>query len=162
LRNKELRKPIAKAPDAARCFHRVIADVVARVCSFFPETIPGSHSGVQCENLSNETGCWLYFAAQHPTASSPFVHYSSPRIRRDAKPQLIEIQQQFLKIFSALQTSRRHEAMELAVELAQAQEQHKEAAAEVEQVRNALAEERAKIVAQEALIARLQAIANSA
>lgn len=64
-------------------------------------------------------------------------------------------------MFSALQTSRRQEAMELAVELAQTQEQHKEAVAEVEQVRNALAEERAKIAAQEAIIARLQAIAES-
>ena len=51
--------------------------------------------------------------------------------------------------------------MELAVELAQTQEQHKEAVAEVEQVCNALAEERAKIAAQEAIIARLQAIAES-
>jgi hypothetical protein len=47
------------------------------------------------------------------------------------------------------------------VELAQAQEQCKDAVAEIEQVRNALAEERAKIAAQETTIARLQAIAES-
>ena len=126
------------------------------------ETIPSLHTGTQCENISNETGCWLYFAAQHPTASAPFIHYASPRLRRDAKPQVTEIQQQLVKMFSALQTSRRQEAMELAVELAQAQDQHKEAVAEVKQVRNTLAEERAKIAAQEALIAQLQAIAESA
>jgi hypothetical protein len=33
LRGKELRKPISKAQDAAKRFHRVTADLVARVCS---------------------------------------------------------------------------------------------------------------------------------
>jgi hypothetical protein len=32
LRGRELRKPISKAQDAAKRFHRVIGDVVARVC----------------------------------------------------------------------------------------------------------------------------------
>jgi uncharacterized protein YqfA (UPF0365 family) len=64
-------------------------------------------------------------------------------------------------MFSALQTSRRHKTMEVAVKYAQAQEQRDEAVAEAEQVRSALEEERAKVASQEAIIARLLAIAES-
>ena len=67
----------------------------------------------QCEHISTETGCWLYLAAQHPNARLPFVHYSSPRFRRDAMAQVTEITNQFHAILSGLVRARYLSAMEL-------------------------------------------------
>jgi hypothetical protein len=115
----------------------------------------------QCENLSHETGCWLYLGGQHVTASSGFTHYASPRLRRDAKNPLAEIQQKFNAMFTALVSSRRREAVDLAMQLTQAQELQKEAETEAEEARLALAEEQLTAATKDALIARLQAMIDS-
>jgi uncharacterized protein YbcC (UPF0753/DUF2309 family) len=104
----------------------------------------------------------LYIAAQHASASSGFTHYASPRLRREAKSQLTEINQQFNKVSAALVASRRREAVDLAMQLQQSQDQEREALAEAERTRQALSEGQSTIAAQEAVIARLQAVINSA
>jgi uncharacterized protein YbcC (UPF0753/DUF2309 family) len=103
----------------------------------------------------------LYIAAQHATATSGFTHYASPRLRREAKSQLGEIQQQFNNMSTALVTSRRREAMDLAMQLQQAQEQEKQAQAEAESTRRTLLQDQATIAAKDVMIARLQAIIDS-
>jgi dsDNA-specific endonuclease/ATPase MutS2 len=56
--------------------------------------------------------------AQHHSASKPFVHYTSPRFRRDAKDQLSEFTNKFNTLISSLIKARYLEAMELEKKLA--------------------------------------------
>jgi hypothetical protein len=62
---------------------------------------------------------------------------------------------------AALVTSRRGEAMDLALQLQQAQEHEKQAQSDAENTRRALLQEQTTIAAKDAMIARLQAIINS-
>ncbi|KAF8871837.1 hypothetical protein BD779DRAFT_1453439, partial [Infundibulicybe gibba] len=54
------------------------------------------------EQISSETGCWLFFTAQHLTARAPFIHYSSPRILREGEEDIESIINQFNEIFAKL------------------------------------------------------------
>jgi len=52
-------------------FLRSASDIIERV---HPHSIPQVEADLayQCERLSNETGCWLHFSAQHMFATEPF------------------------------------------------------------------------------------------
>jgi hypothetical protein len=39
--------------------------------------------------------CWLFVAAQRPNANGQFIHYASPRLRRDAKEDTKQLAQPF-------------------------------------------------------------------
>jgi hypothetical protein len=63
---------------------------------------------------------------------------------------------------AALVSSRRRDAMDLAIQLTQAQEQQRDAVAEAEEARRALELEQSTVAEKDALIARLQAMVQSA
>jgi hypothetical protein len=63
--------------------------------------------------MAHETGSWIYFTAQHPTARSPFVHYSSPRFRREGRRDVEKITNDFSALYSRLVAARRQDAQEL-------------------------------------------------
>jgi hypothetical protein len=88
----------------------------------------------QCEQISHETGCWLFLAAQHPNATKPYLHYTSPRLRRDAMPQTTAITNQFHGLMTDLHRARYQNAFELQTELAQAQKTAADAKAECETI----------------------------
>ncbi|EGN99059.1 hypothetical protein SERLA73DRAFT_28230, partial [Serpula lacrymans var. lacrymans S7.3] len=48
------------------------------------------------ECVCHETNCWLFVAAQHPQANTHFIHYTSPRLQREAKSETMDI----INIFS--------------------------------------------------------------
>ena len=73
---------------------------------------------LQCEAISVETGCWLYIGAQHLTATAPFSHYSSPRLRQEGLAELNSIHNQLSQTMVALVAARRQEAKSLALDLA--------------------------------------------
>jgi hypothetical protein len=50
---------------------------------------------------------------QHATARSPFIHYSSPRFRREARQDLEQISNEFAMLYSKLIATRRLDAQEL-------------------------------------------------
>ncbi|KAF8885617.1 hypothetical protein BD779DRAFT_1425360, partial [Infundibulicybe gibba] len=58
------------------------------------------------ERVANQTGCWIFLAAQHTTARAPFVHYSSPRIIRECQQDIESITNQFNQIFANLLAAR--------------------------------------------------------
>ncbi|EKM73845.1 hypothetical protein AGABI1DRAFT_133987 [Agaricus bisporus var. burnettii JB137-S8] len=64
-RSRPLREAAGDSRAGSKRFRRVMKEIIA-------------------ENLSVETGCWLYVVGQHTTATTPFVHYVSPRFREDA------------------------------------------------------------------------------
>jgi len=99
----------------------------------------------------------LYLCAQHASSSTGFTHYASSRLRREAKPQLAEIIQQTNKTMAALVSACHRDAMDLAMQLSQAQEEQRGALAEAETARLALEQEQSSSAAKDALIAQLQA-----
>lgn len=91
-------------------------------------------------------------------ATTGLLTYASPRLRRDARVELSDLQTRFNAIISALHRSRRREAVEMALELGLMAEQHRQTEYEMEQARLALETREAKIRAQEKIIADLEAI----
>ncbi|KIK51174.1 hypothetical protein GYMLUDRAFT_108139, partial [Collybiopsis luxurians FD-317 M1] len=69
------------------------------------------------ERLGEETGCWLYLAAQHPNAHESFAHYTSRRLTLDWIPTLDTVHNETNKLFISLQRSRRSNAAELSANL---------------------------------------------
>lgn len=102
----------------------------------------------QCERLSVETGCWLYISGQHVNANMGFYSYASPRIRREARGKVAEVQNSFNKIYTGLLSARRLEALELTWRARQAEE-------ELQQVQQQVADKDTEIAAlQSALLAQ--------
>lgn len=93
-------------------------------------------------------------AAQHGQARQPFLHYSSPRLRRDAQHQLEDIINRFQTLYSGLVSARRQDALEMHGQMLSA----KAEAAEVQQKLAQVQEEKqtAEIEAQQAYSVLLQ------
>lgn len=113
---------------------------------------------VQCERISAATNCWLFVGAQHLSATSGLVSYASPRLRRDAKPELSALQNQFNAVVSALLTSRRRDAVVLALELGSVTEEKKKAEEEANAARQEVETRDQTILAQQKVIADLRAM----
>ncbi|KAK7020764.1 hypothetical protein VNI00_017583 [Paramarasmius palmivorus] len=62
----------------------------------------------QLHDLAEITGSWVHFSAQHPTASQPFIHYTSKRLRTNHE------------LYQSLMTARRCDTTQLAAQLAKA------------------------------------------
>ncbi|KIK55223.1 hypothetical protein GYMLUDRAFT_113830, partial [Collybiopsis luxurians FD-317 M1] len=69
------------------------------------------------EQLGEETGCWIYLAAQHPHAHKLFANYTSRRLSLDHIPLLDKIHNSVNRLFVSLQRSRRSNAAELSADL---------------------------------------------
>lgn len=93
-------------------------------------------------------------------ATSGLISYASPRLRRDAKPELASIQNQFNKLVAALLTSRRRDAVELALELGVANKEKETARQEAQEAISVASSREETIRAQQKMIADLQAIVN--
>ncbi|KAK7055926.1 hypothetical protein R3P38DRAFT_3566036 [Favolaschia claudopus] len=74
----------------------------------------------RCEDLAQETGCWLFFTAQHPYAKEPFYHFASSRLLRDSKTDVETIINQFNKIFASLLAGRQRDAASMHKKLQEA------------------------------------------
>ncbi|KZP25726.1 hypothetical protein FIBSPDRAFT_733519 [Athelia psychrophila] len=68
---------------------------------------------IQSERLSMETNSWMFVAAQHPNANGQLIHYTSPRLRRDAREDTVAFVQQFSVIINGLVHARRKDALEM-------------------------------------------------
>ncbi|EDR02739.1 uncharacterized protein LACBIDRAFT_307933 [Laccaria bicolor S238N-H82] len=71
----------------------------------------------RCERLAYASGAWIFFTAHYPTARRDFIHYSSPKLRKDAREDIERITNDFDTIFDSLMTSRRAEAYSRHAEL---------------------------------------------
>ncbi|KAJ3569440.1 hypothetical protein NP233_g5045 [Leucocoprinus birnbaumii] len=142
-RSTALRPPSQTSTHASKRFHRVIRQILTRV-----------------ENLAVETGCWIYIAAQHATAVTPYIHYASPRLRAEAGPELDIIHTNFSIIMKTLIMARRREVMELTLELEENREQLHNAQKDTENARREAEEHRAESARKDAVIARLMAQIN--
>ena len=87
----------------------------------------------QCEDLANQTGCWLFLGAQHPTAKLGAVNYASPRLRRDATEDSGSVATTFCRLTSKLIRAKNSDTMKLADELEASRKQVQAAKQALEQ-----------------------------
>ncbi|KAF9552827.1 hypothetical protein CPC08DRAFT_606258, partial [Agrocybe pediades] len=52
------------------------------------------------------TGCWLFIGAQHAGGRRSTLHYTSPRLARDAPKHILHIVNEFSDLIDCLQASR--------------------------------------------------------
>ncbi|KAJ7787132.1 hypothetical protein B0H13DRAFT_2299186 [Mycena leptocephala] len=96
VRTKKSRPMMTGRKEASARFLRSASDIIER-----------------CERLSNETGCWLHFSAQHMFATEPFLHYASPRILKEAKQDVEQITNHFNRTFLTLIAARNADTKEM-------------------------------------------------
>ncbi|KAJ7850688.1 hypothetical protein B0H14DRAFT_2232133, partial [Mycena olivaceomarginata] len=58
------------------------------------------------ERVSEETGCWLHFSAQHMFGQGGYLHYTSPRFLKEAKKDAEQIINHFNQTFASLMAAR--------------------------------------------------------
>lgn len=68
----------------------------------------------RAEDISVKTGCWLFVGAQHPGGVGATIHYTSPRLLRDAPDDMDAIVNDYHGLMTNLLQARRAEALELA------------------------------------------------
>ncbi|KAJ3553759.1 hypothetical protein NP233_g12573 [Leucocoprinus birnbaumii] len=99
---------------------------------------------------------WLYIVGQHATATTPFIHYVSPRLQAEALPEVKVIHTNFSRMLSSLLASRRRDAAELAMELDTTKEKLEKREGDVKALQKAVDKQQAEIERQKAIIAELQ------
>jgi len=97
-------------------------------------------------------------AAQHPNASGQFIHYASPRLRREAKSDTQHLVNQFHVVINGLISARRKDALELGKALAQANQIIQDTQAEAEAASQELGLRTRELEEKEALIARYKSM----
>lgn len=85
----------------------------------------------KCERLSAETGCWLYISGQHVNAKAGFYNYASPRVRREAKEMVTDIQNDCNLMYATLLNARRLDAIKLSLHVEKCKEDLKKAQEEI-------------------------------
>ncbi|KAK7038865.1 hypothetical protein VNI00_010495 [Paramarasmius palmivorus] len=109
----------------------------------------------QMHDLAEITGSWLHFSAQHPTASQPFIHYTSKRLRSEGGELLDNLHQANHELYQSLMTARRCDTTQLAAQLAKVTERLAQVEADA-QAR--IAEANAAKLAAEAATAELRSM----
>ncbi|KAJ7657000.1 hypothetical protein DFH06DRAFT_991398, partial [Mycena polygramma] len=111
------------------------------------------------------TSCYIFLAAHHANAKEPFLHYTSPRLVRDAKSQMEEVTNTFNTMFIDLKTARHKDATELTRKLRIVENQQAStsrdlvaATQDLEDARTNAAEQQKKIDEQEELLNRYKAL----
>ncbi|KAG6825895.1 hypothetical protein H0H92_001962 [Tricholoma furcatifolium] len=129
-RTRPLREPIDDIARNTRRFNRIITDII--MC---------------CERLGEETGCWLLFLAQLPS-SKALTHYSSSRLRREAKADTLRVINQYQTLIRTLLAAKRDAAVTI-------QKRFEETQQDLEDTRRAKAAMEAEIALKDAELDRL-------
>ncbi|KDR73876.1 hypothetical protein GALMADRAFT_71426, partial [Galerina marginata CBS 339.88] len=104
------------------------------------------------EDLAASTGCWLFVGAQHCSGVGATVHYTSPRLLRDAREPMNEIANDFHELMTTLLQSRRTDALTLSRKLKKAEEDKEVMDKKVEHMSDKLATQEDKLANQERLL----------
>ncbi|TFK69716.1 hypothetical protein BDN72DRAFT_897013 [Pluteus cervinus] len=128
LRTKPLHAPEPDVRKATKRYNREMNAIISR-----------------CERISVETGCWLLIGAHHANANTPAIHYTSPKLRLEARDQVSDLTTKFWRLTSSLINARRVEAVALQNEVDSLKEQATTTAGELEQERAQTASLRAML-----------------
>ncbi|KAH6884771.1 hypothetical protein BKA70DRAFT_1445673 [Coprinopsis sp. MPI-PUGE-AT-0042] len=107
---RKLKDPILDQALATKSFDRWTQDLVTR-----------------CESISSRTKCWLYLAVQHPQSKTPFVHFTSSKLLKEAPEEVSKIHTEASKMMSTLTRGYRLSAVEAERGRLRAEEQAEEA-----------------------------------
>ncbi|KAJ3504075.1 hypothetical protein NLJ89_g8131 [Agrocybe chaxingu] len=94
-RLQDARPPQTDLAKAKKRFNRVMGTVISRA-----------------ERLAEETDCWLIVIGQQP-GEGPALHYTSSRLRREARNEATAIVDQFQQLTYALNLARTQDALQL-------------------------------------------------
>ncbi|TFK17131.1 hypothetical protein FA15DRAFT_605677, partial [Coprinopsis marcescibilis] len=64
------------------------------------------------ESLSTRTGCWMYFAIQHPSSRSPFIHFASRKLVNEAGELVEEFHKDVSRPMSAVMRADRQSSVQ--------------------------------------------------
>ncbi|KAK7013634.1 hypothetical protein VNI00_019455 [Paramarasmius palmivorus] len=70
------------------------------------------------EEAADETGCWIYLAAQMPTGRNEYTHFASQRLRKEAPGPVNDMNAIAHKMFHGLVNSRRKDVLHAELEVA--------------------------------------------
>ncbi|KDR72094.1 hypothetical protein GALMADRAFT_25222, partial [Galerina marginata CBS 339.88] len=73
------------------------------------------------DDLAAATGCWLFIGAQHPSSVGSTLHYTSPRLLRDAPSRVEDMANDMHELMTDLLQSRRSDALTLSRQLKKSQ-----------------------------------------
>ncbi|KAL0573343.1 hypothetical protein V5O48_008607 [Marasmius crinis-equi] len=75
---------------------------------------------LSCERLSDETDCWLYVAAHHPSVQGEYTHWVSPQMQHDLPSAPLNfLENTSGKMFSAMKSARRQDVATVELQAAQ-------------------------------------------
>lgn len=89
----------------------------------------------QCEALAHETGCWIFFGAQHSTARGGALTYVSPKLVYDAGSTANQLGTIFSTKVQRLIKARRDDGVKLQEEYEAAQELLRQKNEEIESLK---------------------------
>ncbi|KAG6903989.1 hypothetical protein DXG01_013466 [Tephrocybe rancida] len=115
------------------------------------------------ERLAVETGCWLFIAGQHSTATSPnsFLHYSSPATLRDHYDDAVVLVNTFGSATSRMVAANRNTVGEVNEQLKDQQQKTRDAEAAAQAMAKQLADAADKNTLLMATIQRMEAAVGS-
>jgi septal ring factor EnvC (AmiA/AmiB activator) len=111
----------------------------------------------QLDRISAQTNCWLFIGGQHSNAGSQFIHYTSPRLRKDAKQDAQRLTNQFNFIVNGLMHARRKDALELGKTLAESRQETAVVREQMRAAQKALADREEELQRKIAEIAEIKA-----
>ncbi|KAL0058176.1 hypothetical protein AAF712_015153 [Marasmius tenuissimus] len=75
---------------------------------------------LSCEKLTDETGCWLYIGANHPSVHGEYVHWTLPVMEQDLPPDTRDrFDQTTCSLFTALKMACRQSIVNVQLEASQ-------------------------------------------
>ncbi|KAF6742532.1 hypothetical protein DFP72DRAFT_1081836 [Ephemerocybe angulata] len=134
-RVRPIKAPIRNQKAAVKYYDYAVKDLMCRA-----------------ESIANATGCWLYVAMQHPSSRTPFTHYASRKLRREAEADLGSIHSDMNRMMSQLKRADREQFLDFVRSQERAQESVREANARAEQAASEAERLKGELAAREALL----------
>lgn len=80
----------ASQSDSSRAHNAMLRSLISKVSSIIVPSLfccllADDRPCQQAEHLSTRTKSWLYIAAQHPSSNLSFIHYASPKLRKNSE-----------------------------------------------------------------------------
>ncbi|EAU86897.2 hypothetical protein CC1G_10788 [Coprinopsis cinerea okayama7 len=107
------------------------------------------------ESISYRTGCWLYLAVHHPMSRTPFIHFVSKKLRRDAPTEVERLHKEVRQLMTTLTRAQKRSVVEAEIALQEAEARAEEASQRAARAESNLAKLKRKLSLLEAGIAHV-------
>ena len=107
--------------------------------------------------MAEESDAYIILMSQQAVGSSATVHYTSPRLRQEAKEETLEIIKEYQALMNNLVLAKREEALALAKQLHEAENRANTAKNQAEQAQQQIQAQQSQLDAQDLIVKDLQA-----